>query len=134
MNRMSTIIGVACIVLASCAREPTGPGEAYVLPDFTGVVFWTDGRTPTDSTAAGLLLKDIRRPRRPDAPSVGDTVAILVLHTTARFVRSIDSSLVAAPSAYPAIGKMVQVWHNGVELRSYPPGYFATRLEIFEGS
>jgi hypothetical protein len=127
-----TVIALGFGTLAACSDGPSSPGdwEAYVVPDFIGVVSSTDGRRPTETTPSRIRLIDAVRPRWGN-PSTRDTVVLTIWPTTATFVRHPDSSLVRADTAYPAVADTVQAWHTGVELRSDPPQYYATRLEIF---
>jgi hypothetical protein len=130
--RMSVTLTLLLGPLASCSDGLLGPCEceSYTIPDFIGTVHWTDGLRPTRTTPGGFLLIDVLRPKSLGF-TTGDTVWIRVGALTAVFLRAADSTLARADTAYPEIGETIQVWHTGVELRSYPPQYSATRLEIF---
>jgi hypothetical protein len=127
-----TVIALGFGTLPACSDGPSSPGdwEAYVVPDFIGVVSSTDGRRPTEATPSRIRLIDVVRPRSFN-PSTRDTVWLIIWPSTALFVRRPDSSLVRADTAYPAVADTVQAWHNGIELRSDPPQYPATRIEMF---
>jgi hypothetical protein len=129
------VIALGFGTLAACSDGPSSPGdwEAYVVPDFIGVVSSTDGRRPNEATPSGIRLIDVVRPRSFN-PSMRDTVELIIWPSTALFIRHPDSSLVRADTAYPAVADTVQAWHTGVELRSEPPQYPATRIEMFRDS
>jgi hypothetical protein len=126
------VIALGFGTLAACSDGPSSPGdwEAYVVPDFIGVVSWTDGRRPTEVTPSRIMLIDVVRPRSFN-PFMRDTIGLTIWPSTVIFIRYPDSSLVRADTAYPAVADTVQAWHTGLELRSDPPQYYATRLEIF---
>lgn len=59
-----------------------------------------------------------------------ERVIVAVGKKTSIFVREPDGSLKPGTLADLAPADSIQAWHTGLELRSLPPAYFATRVEV----
>lgn len=123
MTPTRVVLAVATVVtLAACRSDATAPWAP--VPDVvTASVVAVD--PPTDYTR---VLVDAGGPAASDGAA--QRYALVISPTTAVLVRQPGGALVRGRLGDIVPGASVRAWRTGVELRSLPPQYPVTRIEV----
>ncbi len=106
------------ILLSACGGSPTEAEPAM----FTGRIAAIE---PTDRHSVRLHVANVRSP----SESSGD-VYLHVPSKSVVLVRKPDGSTARGSVKDLFVGLPIAAWHTGVELRSLPPQYTATRVDV----
>lgn len=121
-NRYPGLATLALLASAACGDGITGVGP----PDMFGTVSLVHQQT-AGQPRTGLLLENVVAPTWTDPPE--SALVWLNGFTTVAFACDHDKALLGECGGFE-VGVEVAVWITGVELRSLPPQYSATRVEI----
>ena len=105
--------------------------EAFVPPDFLGVVHAREGLRPVGEMKSRILLAHVAGPPLYDIESSRDSIWISLSSTTVILYRTPDSVLFRDDTKYPDSYERIQVWTTGDPLPTEPPEYAVARVELF---
>jgi hypothetical protein len=120
--RLRNCVAVAFLlaVLAAGCAHPT----ALDNPSFEGVILESVTHLPTSASPARIQVTV-------DAATRYDSVGLHIWPDTEIVIRANGSFRRGSPSDLIE-GARYRAWHDGTEMRSYPPQYRATRIEIWK--
>lgn len=121
-SRYAGLAALALLASAACGDGITGVGP----PDMFGTVSLVHQQT-AGQPRTGLLLENVVAPTWTHPPE--SALVWLYGGSTVVFACDHEKGLLDECGGLEA-GVEVAVWTTGVELRSLPPQYFATRVEI----
>ncbi len=128
MRPAMTVLPVLLLTLVGCTEDSLDP---ETLPNMIGVVYLIDDTEPTATRPSTMWLDHLLFPQPRRHPT--DSAGIIVGGTTPIVTRGPAATLEAVDFTDIAVADTVQVWHGDMELRSDPPQYFATRVEVLKG-
>lgn len=111
---------VAAVLLVGCAYEATGPQDSH----FAGVIVKATDRSPTESNSARIWVTV-------DPPTHTDAAGLHIWPGTRILVQQANGSYQEGSVHDLVEGARYRAWHDGIEMRSLPPQYNATRIEVW---
>jgi len=119
--RRAVLGALAALLAVSGCRGVAVPDEPESGPDLDGIV----GPVGTPERPQRVHVVDVAVPERGY-----DAGVILDLGSAPIFVRQADGTLARGELSDVRPGVRLRAWSTGVELRSLPPQWSATRVEV----
>jgi hypothetical protein len=118
--RLGAVLLTSVLLTVGCAHQSTTPEG----PHLAGVIMAAADRIPTQSTPARIWVTV-------DPPGSTDAAGLHIWPDTEIVVHRAGGPRQRGSVHDLAHGTRYRAWHDGVEFRSLPPQYRATRIEVW---